>query len=166
MKEKMTKAQTLEAIRREREALKATLEPLSQDQMVEAGVEGHWSVKDILCHISAWENRMVQWLAEALGGEVPEMPGPGLTWDDMDRLNEQSYLANKDRALDDVLAESEGSYQRGLEAVQELSDEILTDPDRFEWMGGATLGRLVGANTWWHYRDHHGEIRKWLDKAG
>jgi hypothetical protein len=35
---------------------------------------------------------MVQWVGETLRGEVPETPAPGMTWDDLDRLNEQTYL--------------------------------------------------------------------------
>jgi hypothetical protein len=71
--------------------------------------------------------------------EVPERPAPGMTWDDLDRLNEQIYLLNRDKALGEVLADFYNSYQQSLRAVEALVEEDLTDPQRFEWREGAPM---------------------------
>ena len=162
MDETMTKSKILELIHGERQALKAVLGPLSEEQLTWPGVESDWSVKDILAHITDWEQRMVRWIEESMRGEVPERPAPGMTWDDLDRLNQEIYLLNKERAPADVLAESDSSYQRALTAVEALAEKDLIDPRRFEWRQGDPLWHMVAANTWWHYKEHRETISNWL----
>lgn len=162
MDEQMTKREILASIRSEREGLEATLGRLSEAQMTQPGVESDWTVKDILAHIVDWEGRMVQWVEESLRGEVPERPAPGMTWDDLDRLNEQTYLANKDRALDDVLAEFHASYQRALRTAEAATEADLIEPERFAWRQGDPMWHMVAANTWWHYKEHRETIENWL----
>ena len=62
MDEEITKTEILVLIRSERESLEVMLEPLSDEQMIQPGVENTWSIKDILAHITDWERRMVQWI--------------------------------------------------------------------------------------------------------
>ncbi len=163
MDEQITKREILASIRNERESLEATLGRLSEAQMTQPGVESDWTVKDILAHIVDWERRMVQWVEESLRGEVPERPAPGMTWDDLDRLNEQTYLANKDRALDDVLAEFHASYQSALGTVEAATEADLIEPERFAWRQGDPMWHMVAANTWWHYKEHRETIENWLE---
>jgi pimeloyl-ACP methyl ester carboxylesterase len=163
MEEQMTKPEILELIRSERENLETTLQGLSAEQMTELGVENHWSIKDILAHIAAWERRMIQWTEESLRGEVPQRPAPGTTWDDLDGLNEQIYLSNRDKPLDEVLAEFQSSHQAALKTVAALTETDLTDPQRFTWRQSDPLWHMVAGNTWWHYQEHGEAIRDWLD---
>jgi pimeloyl-ACP methyl ester carboxylesterase/uncharacterized damage-inducible protein DinB len=163
MEEQMTKPAMLELIRSAREQLEKTLQRLDPDQMTEPGAENHWSIKDILGHIAAWERKMIQWTKESLHGKVPQRPAPGMTWDDLDRLNEQIYELNKDKPLDEVLAEFQRSHQETLETVKALTEPDLTDPQRFPWREGDPLWHMVAANTWWHYKEHGEAIRAWLD---
>jgi hypothetical protein len=158
----MNKAEAMELIQSERQALESVLAELSEEQMSQPGVENSWSVKDILAHITDWESRMVQWIAESLRGEVPQRPAPGMTWDDLDRLNEQTYLLNKDRKLGDVLADFHRSYERAFDVVEALTEEDLIDPRRFAWREGNPLWHMVAGNMWEHYQEHRESIEKWL----
>ncbi len=133
--------------------------------MAQPGVESNWSVKDILAHIMAWEKRMVQWLEESLRGEVPERPAPGMSWDDLDRLNEQIYRENRDRALDEVLADFRQSHEESLRVVEAIAEEDLIEPERFEWREGDPIWHMVAGNTWWHYKEHRETISNWLAGA-
>lgn len=162
MNEQMSKTKILELIQSERKALQSTLEGMREAQMTEPGVESDWSVKDILVHIAAWEGMMVRWVEESLRGEVPERPAPGMTWDDLDGLNAQIYADNKDKALDEVLADFWASHQRASKLVQAMAEEDLLDPERFEWRRGDPMWHLVAANTWWHYKEHRETIDHWL----
>jgi len=164
MSDPTTKAQIIELITAEHEALQALLKPLTESQMIQPGAEEKLSVKDILAHITDWEQRMVQWIEESLQGKTPERPAPGMTWDDLDRLNEQTYLANKDRPLNEVQLDFVASYQRSLQAVVALSEAELFDPHHFVWREGDALWHMVEANTWGHYREHRESISRWLAK--
>ena len=165
MDEQMTKIKILESIHSEHEALDIMLKQLTETQMTQPGVEKDWSVKDILAHITNWGKRMVQWIEESLQGKTPERPAPGMTWNDLDKLNEQTYLANKDRSLDEILAGFHDSYQQSLKVVEALTEEELLDPNYFEWRGGDPMWKMVAANTWWHYKEHGETISNWLEKG-
>jgi hypothetical protein len=165
MDEPLSKAKNFELIHSEREELQILLDQLSETQMTQPGVENDWSVKDILAHITDWEKRMVQWIEESLQGKTPERPAPGMTWDDLDKLNEQTYLANKDRLLNEVLADFRDSYQQSLKVIEALTEEALLDPDYFKWREGDPLWHMVAANTWEHYQEHREAIDNWLKRG-
>ena len=159
-----TRQELLKILVRERLHWEAVIGKLSDDQYLEQGVDGRLTVKDLLAHIVDWEQRMLHWINESYAGIVPQRPAPGMTWDDLDRLNEQTYQANKDRELDEVLEASQESYSRSLDLIQNLTDEDLFDGNRFDWREGDPLWHMVAANTWWHYREHRQQVEAWLKK--
>lgn len=163
MEEQMTKEKLLKEIKFERQRLEKTLERISAQQMITPGVVGDWTVKDLLAHITVWEKRMVHWLEQTIRDEVPEMLPPGMTWDDLDQWNEETYQKHRHRALDEVLSDFEFSYHKALSSVQEITEEDLVDPQRFPWREGRPLWIMVAANTSWHYKEHEETITAWLE---
>ncbi len=105
---------------------------------------------------------MCQWLEESAAGKAPQRPAPGLTWDDLDKVNLQIYEENKDKPLNEVLSEYHDSYQESLEIIKSFSEDDLIDPDRFEWREGDPLWHMVSGNTFWHYQEHENSIREWI----
>ena len=77
-------------------------------------------------------------------------------------LNQQTYLANKDRLLADIQADFAASYKESLQTVISLSETDLFDPQCFAWREGDSLWHMVEANTWAHYREHRESISRWL----
>jgi hypothetical protein len=59
VKRKLTKEKIIERIHTERRRLEKNLAVLSDDDMVESGVIGEWSVKDIMAHLFDWEQRFL-----------------------------------------------------------------------------------------------------------
>jgi hypothetical protein len=160
--EKMTKAELIERTQVERKRFQELLGQLSEEQMLQPNVQGAWSVKDIVAHVIDWEERMIRWLGEGMRGETPVMPAPGLTWQDLDKLNEQTYQAHKDDPLAQVLADFERLEASVLEAIQAVPEEDLLASDRYPWTEGDPMWHLVAANTFWHYPGHAKKIQeKW-----
>jgi hypothetical protein len=164
MEETMTQAELLKLIRSERRLLEAELADLDGDRLTKPGVEGRWSIKDLIAHLTVWEGRMVKWLKQALRGEVPEQLPSGLSWDDVDDWNQKSYLQHRDRHLDEILAESDRSYREAVRTVEMMPEEALIRPDYYVWRGGRPLWEIVAANTYWHYQEHRQAIRTWLGR--
>ena len=162
MEEQMSKEKLIEEIQIERLHLESTLEKISRQQMVTPGVMDDWTVKDLLAHITVWELRMIRWLEQTVRDEVPEMLPPGMTWDDLDQWNEQTYQKHRHRDLDEVLADFGLSYPQALSALEDISEEDLIDPNRYTWRDGRPLWEMVAANTSWHYKEHEETITTWL----
>jgi hypothetical protein len=161
--EEITKPQMLELINDEWFALEVILRSLDEEKLTQPGVEGLWTVKDIVAHITAWEKLMIQWLEESLRGETPQRPAPGEAWEDLDDFNEQLYLDNKDNNLDVVLNDFATVHAKAAELVARMNESDLTDPDRFEWRKGDPIWHLVAGNTWLHYAEHRETITKWIE---
>ena len=163
MDEPTTKAKILELIYTEWEALQAVLDQLTEAQMTQPGVENDWTVKDILAHITDWEQRMVGWIDESLDGDGPDLSSD---WSDeiLNALNQEIYESNKDRTLEDVLEEFQLSYRQSWKAVERLTDEDLFEPDRFRWREGRPMWSIVEANMSGHYKEHNEMIEKWIEQ--
>ncbi len=160
----MTKARLLEQIDREWQALQAILAQVPPEWMVEPGVHGSWSVKDIMAHIAVWQQRMVGWMEVTLRGEEPQILPPGLTWDNLDEWNERTYQENRGRPLEDVRAHLQRSYEQARRIAAAAPEADLLAPRRFPWRKENPLWYLVAANTCWHYAEHAQAIREWLKR--
>jgi len=155
--EKMTRHELLDQIRAERGRLEETLARLTHAQMLLPGVDGEWSVKDALAHISTWERWMIHWTNSLLRGEKPDTPEP---WD-VERMNAGTYARVKEIPLADVLEEFRLSYWDVLVLTESLSEEQLQIVHADTWpMGPLWTG--IAANTNWHYKEHRTDIQKWL----
>jgi len=157
-----TKTQILDLIQSERLNLEAALASVPPGKLTSPIPELGWSVKDILAHLTAWEQLMLGWVQASLRGETPERPAPGESWDDLDGMNERLRQAHQDHPLAVVQADFQKSYQAVLQIVSQLSEADLLDPQRFEWREGDPLWHMVAANTWWHYKQHCQPILDWL----
>jgi hypothetical protein len=137
----------------ERANWRTVLASLDESQMIIPGAHGGWSVKDLLVHIAIWDRRGTSWIKTAAAGKMPEMPGPGLSWQDLDRLNQKTYLENRDKPLAEVMEEFNASHRELVEQVEALSDQAARSP---------VVGELI-AWRYKHARGHRESIREWLD---
>ena len=165
MTEEMNKPRLIESMTNGRRKFEDTLSLLDEDHMTIPSLEGGWSVKDVLAHIAVWEGRMVRWLEDVMRGEIPQMLPSGKTWEDLDQINEEIYLENRDKPLEEVLAEFHQFLPKALEIVENVSEEDLINPGRFAWREGKPLWFIVAANTFWHYDEHQKTIRKWMEDS-
>jgi uncharacterized protein (TIGR03083 family) len=157
-----SKADLLAAIDKERGALEALLETLTPEQMAAPGIVGDWSAKDVLAHLIEWEQMVLSWHRAGLQGETPEMPAPGLKWNQTPELNQMIYEKHKTRPLDDVMAQFASSHQEILSVIQELSNEDLFTAGRYAWTKKNTAGTYLISATSSHYLWARKEIRKGL----
>lgn len=149
------------AIERERGKLDAVLETVTPERMVEPGVVGEWSVKDVLAHLYAWEQMALGWYRTGLRGEVPEVPAPGYKWNQTPQLNRAIFEKHRDRPLDEVLADHDASRREILGVIESLSDEDLFTPGRFAWTRKNTLGAYFVSATSSHYLWARTRIARW-----
>ena len=138
------------------------LAPLSEEQMTTPTVNGTWSIKDNVAHLTAWHGYLLDQLQGVIAGKEPPEFMPGLSTED--EINERVYQENKKRPLADVLADFRASYHRVLAAVQSMSEEALNAP--FPWSKtGNPAWPLIEGNTYEHYQEHGDIIRRWLGLA-
>ena len=156
MNDPMPKTELLTMIQTAWAEWEALLAGIPEAWMTEPGVEGEWSVKDIIAHIT-WgerENLGVAWARALVGSDLWQLPE--------DARNAAVVEQNRSRDLGDVRAESRQVFQQYLEAIDALSDEDLNDPRRFQGLPeGWRPWRILYDPT--HYQVHAQSIRAWLE---
>lgn len=165
----MSNAELIAKLRTERAAWDALLTEVGEVRMTEPGVVGEWSVKDIVAHVSAYEQWTAEQLEASLRGETkPVTPGyfpPEANTSDIDERNEVIYRVNHDRALTDVLADARAAYSQLLAAVERLADADVSETHRFGWTSGKPLWEVIAGDSYDHYAEHMPDIRTWLAGA-
>ncbi len=158
----MDKNQLVNTLHVERAAWEALLKQVGDDRMTIVGVVGDWSIKDIVAHITAWEQRPVEWLAAARRGDKPTPApwSPHLTEDD--EVNAWIFDANRKRPLADVLTESRHVHEKLMQGLESISEDELNDTARFSWLKGNSIGDSIPGNSYEHYQHHSQDIQAWL----
>jgi hypothetical protein len=155
-----TKAALVEDVRAVRGRLEKTLAELSPEEIIRPGVIGDWSAKDVMAHLMDWEQRFVGWYEAGARGETPETPAPGLSWRQLDILNQRIFEQYQEMPLEEVMAKSEASYQKILALIESIPEAELFEPGRYAWLNGDQLANWAAANTCEHYNWARTQIRK------
>jgi hypothetical protein len=134
-----SKATILKRLQTERRRLERNLSTLSPEEMLQPGVVESWSVKDVLAHLADWEAHMPVWVAAARRGEAVDSPDPGLTWTQLDVLNQRIYEAHRDQSLDEVLEYFRTTHDQFMEMVEAMPEEEMLARGRYAFTGNAAV---------------------------
>lgn len=145
-----------------------TLALAAESDLLEGGVVGHWSIKDVIAHLTAWETRTLRWLDEAARGVRLTVPEAGFGWGEaaFEQLNDKYYQLYKDRPLTEILADFRRVQGQMIAEVESFSDEELAGGGRFTSMFTDSPADAIYSNTAHHYELHLSQIRDWLRKRG
>jgi hypothetical protein len=161
-----TKAELLKSIHESRALMEKKYAGLSPEQMIWPGSMGDWSVKDILAHLVDWEGRLISWYRAGLRGEIPETPAPGITWRQLPKLNQDGYEQHKDDSLEEVLDQSNRSFEEVLALVESMNEREIFETGIYPWTGESALLSWIAANTASHYNWAQRNIRTTVIRRG
>jgi hypothetical protein len=161
----MNKNELIEALRAERARWEALLAEVGAERMTVPGATGKWSVKDVIAHLTAWEERPVAWLEAAQTGGQPTPPPWDSALSSYEQVNEWLFQSNRERSLSDVLTQSRQVFDRLIELIRAVPYEDITTPGRFEWLEGGTILERIPGDSYAHYQEHATWIRSWLRES-
>jgi len=128
---------------------------LSEAQLVEPGVTGRWSVRDILAHVTTWEEEALEYLPLILRGGTP--PRYSTTYGGIDAFNAKMTEAKRDLPLEEVLRRMHEVHSRLLEFIAGVPDEQVRGETRFR--------RRLRLDTYSHYPKHARAIERWRERS-
>lgn len=150
----MTRQQLLDKLEKAWADLKASYAGMSEAQMMQPGVTGEWSVKDILAHVTTWEEEALRMLPLILNGQTP--PRYADLYGGLNAFNAQMSAQKRDLPLDEVLAQLDATHRRLIEVVQRAPDDQITHETSFR--------RRLRLDTYSHYPEHARAIRAWRER--
>jgi len=129
---------------------------LSEGQMMEAGVTGAWSVRDILAHVTTWEEEALTHLPLILEGGTP--PRYSQRYGGIDAFNALMTEKKRGLSLSEVREQLTATHRRVIELIESTPDHHIIADTRFR--------RRLRLDTYGHYPIHEEAIRQWRRQQG
>jgi len=149
----MKKYQLLERLEKTWKTLQESYTGFSDPQLMEPGVMGEWSVKDILAHVTTWEEEALSYLPLILiGGRPPRYTKYG----GIDAFNAKMAEQNRAMELSDVLRQLDETHHRLIDYLQSVPEEHFTRETPFR--------HRLRLDTYSHYPLHAGAIQEWRER--
>jgi hypothetical protein len=152
----MNRQQLLQQLDKAWATFKESYAGLSDAQLTEPGVTGNWSVKDIIAHVTWWEEEALKHLPLIIKGGRP--PRYSTTYGGIDAFNAQMTEQKQGLSLSDVLRQMDETHRRLVAYVQNVPEE--------QFMRETRVRRRLRLDTYSHYPQHAKAIREWRERSG
>jgi len=142
------KTRLIELLDRAYADLQAFIATVNDADRAAVGTLEHWAIKDVISHNAMWQQRAIERLNAIVRGEEPPNA------DNYLGLNDAHFEAYRDRSWADTIVEAEEAYRALAALTQSLSEEDLTDPQRFAHSKNQPLLRSIIGNGFAHPETH------------
>ena len=127
---------------------------LSREALLESGVVGSWSIRDVLVHVASWDEEALKALPIIVdGGRVPRYSD---VYGGIDAFNALTQGRKASLTLEEAMQEFEEAHRRLLAYLEGVPDAAFAAEGRFL--------RRLRQDTYGHYREHAEQIREWREK--
>lgn len=145
----------------------ALLDEIGTTRMEQPGVNGDWSMKDIIAHHTVWNRLLVDRFRAAARGE-PEPPPPwSPNLEAEDDINAWIFETNHEQSLSQVLEDMHQNFQQHFAVMESLPEDVtveLIEPVfRVVWLGDKRFP--VGEFFHHFHHDHESDVRAWLART-
>lgn len=150
----MNKREIEERVEEAHVKLLRALDGLTEEEATRVGLNEHWSVKDALAHIVAWELHGADAISEIQAGTWKPQR---LSREMIDSFNAQAVKARRDFSMREVSDEFNAAHARMLGLIEALPDEIEESSPTYKFIEGVTFK---------HMTHHAAQIEAWRQKQG
>jgi hypothetical protein len=124
---------------------------LRDEEFLTPGVVGEWSVRDLIAHVTWWDQESIEHLPITLvRGRLPRY---SQVYGGIDAFNAMKTREKAGLTLDEVRAEAAATHERLLAYLLSL--------DPVEWAANTRFRHRLKLDTWSHYPIHAADIRRW-----
>ena len=127
---------------------------MSNSQLAEPGAAGDWSVKDIIAHVTWWEEEALRHLPLIIAGDRP--PRYSVTYGGINAFNAMMAERKRHVSLSDVLTQLDDTHRRLVDFIRSVPEDQFTRETRFR--------RRLRLDTYSHYPFHTKSILEWRER--
>jgi uncharacterized damage-inducible protein DinB len=143
-----------------RERLVNSYAGLTDEEMLEPGVAGDWSVRDVLAHVAAWDRAQTEAYRMMLRGERPTLLD--LDEDANEAFNHEHHERLKDLDLQEVITELFAAREEMVEVLREVDNNALFAPAPGDEHAELSIAACISVSTN-HDEEHAEMIEDWRD---
>ena len=161
------KQHILAALRESYEGWEELLAGLNDAQIAAPLVPAQWTIKDIMAHLMAWQQRSIARFDAAQLNREPIFPQWGTSFDpdsdvdDTDKTNAWIHKTYRDQPWSTILQSWRNEFQHLLQSAETFSEKDLLDSEPYPWLDGHPLAMILLA-TYDHHQEHFEKLVAWL----
>ncbi len=129
---------------------------LTEKDLLRPGVIKTWSVRDIIVHVTTWEEEALKHLPVVLAGRRP--PRYSVTYGGIDAFNALTSARKKDLPLAEVFRQQAAVHRRLVALIERTPEKELASGTRFR--------NRLRLDTYGHYAGHTAAILRWRSRSG
>jgi hypothetical protein len=132
---------------------------MNEVQILAPVLPANLSLKDVIAHLWAWQQRSIERIEAALHNREPEFPGWPAELDpedheDLEATNAWIYRENHDRPWASVHRDWREGFQHFIELGKATPAETLKDTQKYAWLDGYSLYDVLLASYEHHHLEH------------
>jgi hypothetical protein len=131
-------------------AFQAAYADLPDSWLTESGVVEDWSVRDILAHVTTWEEEALKYLPLIIAGGRPPRYA---TYGGIDAFNARMTEQKRALSLAEVRTQLDETHRRLVAFIESVPEEQFTTETRFR--------HRLRLDTYSHYPIHTRMIQEW-----
>ena len=130
---------------------KGSYDGLEEPQLLEPGVTGEWSVRDVISHVTIWEEEALTHLPLIINGGRP--PRYSVRHGGIDAFNAKMTGERRGLSLAEVLEQQDQTHRRLIDFIDGVPEDQFIRETRFR--------RRLRLDTYGHYPKHAQAIWRW-----
>jgi hypothetical protein len=150
----MTTQQVLDRLDKAWRDFTASYAGLAEPLLLQPGVTGQWSVRDLIAHVTWWEEEALRHLPMVREGRRP--PRYSVQYGGIDAFNALKTQERRALPLAEVLRRRDDVHARLVAYVRDAPAELYARETRFR--------RRLKLDTYGHYPLHAAAIRAWRER--
>lgn len=135
-------------------AFKESYAGLTDAQLLEPGVTGDWSVRDIIAHVTTWEEEALKHLPLIIAGGRP--PRYSTSYGGIDAFNARTTEQKRGLSLADVRGQQEDIHRQLVDFIRDAPEDQFAHETRAR--------RRLRLDAYGHYPLHTEAIREWRER--
>lgn len=160
------KKHLLAALREIRDQWETLFAQLDEAQLNAPMAPSHWSAKDVLTHLWAWQQRTIARVEAAQHNREPVFPswggeGDPDTPDNVNAANAFTYDTYHVQPWPVIHEMWRAGFQHLLDLADALPERDLLDTGRYVWLNGYSIAFILIA-TYDHHQEHLEKMQAWL----
>lgn len=160
------KSKIIRMLREEFNQWEEFLAGLSEEYITNPQLPGGLSIKDVVAHLWAWQQRSIARLEASLANQEPNYPNWPAELDpeaeDVDELNDWIYTSYREKPWPEMYRDWRGGFLRLIELGQAIPEKDLFDKEKYPWLEGYSLADVLLGSYEHHHHEHLESLRAWL----
>jgi hypothetical protein len=166
------KKQTMSMVKDEFDHWEKLVAGLNEEQLNTPQPTSAMSIKDVLAHLMAWQQRSIARLEAAVQNKEPEFPKwpselvPDSEEGDPDKINAWIYQTYHEQSWPDVHRKWRDGFLRFMELGKAIPEKDWSDSGKYLWLEEYPISAVLLWSYEHHHIDHLEPLLAWIGRSG